>query len=103
MTDARLDAALARAAERIAGYKDYPVTPLEQSGLDALAGWAAAIQALRSHGAEVEDRGWHVRECVLAVDWSHYQIESPCSCEIERKALASFVKAVLGGDDAVEA
>ena len=67
----------------------------------ALAAVALSLaRALRSHGAEVEDRGWHIRECVLAVDWSHYQIESPCSCEIERSAVASFIKAMLGGDDA---
>lgn len=47
-------------------------------------------RALRAKGEEVDGKGWHLRECALAYDWGHYQIESPCTCEPDRQALARW-------------
>ena len=90
MTDERLDLALKRAAWRIMGYKDFPVTPLEQSGLDAFAGWAEAIQALLERPESEHDGG-----CSAGIS------KAPCKCSQRDRAEAirKFIKAMLGGDD----
>ena len=80
----RLGAALERAAERVATMRKM-YDAKYSARIEQIAHLLA--RALRAHGDVVEDKGWHRRECTLAYDWSHYQIESPCTCGPDRDAL----------------
>ncbi len=65
-------------------------TLLNVTKIDALTVTLALARALRAKGAEVEDHGWHLSECALAFDWSHYQLWSPCTCKSDKDAIAGF-------------
>lgn len=74
-------------------------TLFDGAKLDIAAAALDLARGLRKKGDIVADKGWHLRECALAFDWLHYQIESPCTCESDCKALADWDQLLRGLGD----
>ena len=91
MTDPRLDEALRRAAETLKGYRALGYRyPGDEAAEKNLEGWAAAIQAHAERPESEHDGG-----CSAGIS------KAPCKCSQRDRvaAAASFIAAMLGGDD----